>query len=92
MKAKIWHHSEWTTETRPERLRDKYDRLLRAAGFGVLQFTEQHFEPQGYTALWLLCESHFAVHTFPEFGTAYIELSSCNLEMFKNFITAINEE
>lgn len=53
--------------------------------------TEHHFSPQGYTALWLLSESHFAVHTFPEFGRTYIELSSCNLDFYLNFLSMTKE-
>lgn len=90
MKAKIWNHSEWITETDPDALRTKYDALLRRSGFNVLDFVDYHFEPQGYTALWLLGESHFAVHTFPEFGRTYIELSSFNREYFAKFLEAID--
>ena len=63
-----------------------FDNILRRSGFNVLNVLEHHFQPQGYTALWLLSESHFAVHTFPEFGRSYIELSSCNLEFYQNFL------
>lgn len=63
-----------------------FDEILRRSGFNVLNVSEHHFHPQGYTALWLLSESHFAVHTFPEFGRSYIELSSCNLEYYQNFL------
>lgn len=63
-----------------------FDEILRRSGFNVLNVSEHHFQPQGYTALWLICESHFAVHTFPEFGRSYIELSSCNLEYYQNFL------
>ena len=38
---------------------------------------EHYFTPYGYTALFLLAESHFALHTFPEENKTYIELSSC---------------
>lgn len=91
MQAKIWNHSEWIAETDPDALRKKYDALLRRSGFGVLEFVEHHFQPQGWTAIWVLCESHFAVHTFPEFGKTYIELASCNLAFYKEFITLTNE-
>lgn len=90
MKAKIWNHSEWITETDPDALRRGFGGKLRGAGFKVLYFVDYHFEPQGYTALWLLGESHFAVHTFPEFGRTYIELSSCNREYFAKFLEAID--
>jgi S-adenosylmethionine decarboxylase len=32
-----------------------------------------------------LAESHLAIHTFPEEGKTYIELSSCNERMQKAF-------
>lgn len=91
MQAKIWHYSEWISETDPKALRDKFEVLLRKSGFNVLCATDHHFTPQGYTALWLLSESHFAIHTFPEFGKSYIELSSCNLEFFQAFTSLTKE-
>ena len=86
MQAKIWNYSEWLRETNPQKLRTLFDNALRKAGFNILCFTDHHFTPQGYTALWLLTESHNAVHTFPEFGKTYIELSSCNLEFYQEFL------
>ena len=73
-------------ETNPQKIRQTFDELLRKAGFTILGIRAHHFQPQGYTALWLLSESHFAVHTFPEFGKSYIELSSCNLEYYQRFL------
>lgn len=86
MTAQIWNDYGWITETDPDTLREKYTNIMRECGFNVLKFVEHHFQPQGYTALWLLGESHFAIHTFPEFGKTYYELSSCNKEYFKKFL------
>lgn len=86
MTANIWNHSEWVSETDPSTLKTRGREIIKEAGFGVLDFMEYHFQPQGYTAIWLLCESHFAVHTFPEFGKTYIELSSCNRQYFVKFL------
>ena len=46
----------------------------------------------GYSALWLLAESHFAVHTFPEERKSYIELSSCVEDKFYKFIDMVKNE
>lgn len=89
MQAKIWN--QWITETEPQKIREKFDAALRKAGFNILRYTAHHFQPQGYTGLWLLSESHFAVHTFPEFGKTYIELSSCNLEYYQKFLSMTKE-
>lgn len=89
MKAKIWNDKKWIKEVNPETLRNKFSDLLYDSGFSVLNFQEHYFEPKGYTALWLLGESHFAIHTFPEENKTYIELSSCNKEKHIYFINNI---
>lgn len=86
MQPKIWNYSAWIAETNPQKIRALFDRLLEECKFNILSVTDRHFQPQGYTGLWLLSESHFAVHTFPEVNKTYIEISSCNLEYYQTFI------
>jgi S-adenosylmethionine decarboxylase len=86
MEAKIWNYSGWINDTDPEEIKQNFNQLLAEAGFTILGVNDHHFEPQGYSCLWLLAESHFAVHTFPEEGATYIELSSCNEEKQYNFM------
>lgn len=86
MKAQIYNHAFWIKETDPKFLKEKYNKLLNESGFKVLKVSEKYFEPFGYTALFLLSESHLAIHTFPEEETTYIELSSCVAEPFYKFI------
>ena len=91
MQAKIWNNSTWITETQPQRLKEKFGGVLLESGFKVLDVLEHHFNPQGYTALFLLAESHLAIHTFPEFGRTYVELSSCNLEYYQRYCELTKE-
>lgn len=86
MKSQMFNYQSWVEMTDPFELRKKYDSQLRESGFGVLSFVEYNFEPQGYTALWLLSESHFAIHTFPEEGKSYVELSSCIETQYLKFM------
>lgn len=86
MEARIWNDSTWIKETETAVLKSTFDEILKTAGFNVLQYVCHYFQPQGFTALWLLGESHFAVHTFPEHGKTYIELSSCNAAYFERFV------
>jgi S-adenosylmethionine decarboxylase len=51
--------------------------LLKSVGFNVLDSMEHKFSPQGYTFVILLAESHFAVHTYPEYNTIYFHLYTC---------------
>ncbi|MCB9232961.1 MAG: S-adenosylmethionine decarboxylase [Bacteroidia bacterium] len=84
--ADIWNRSFWIGNTEPAFLRRQMEGFLDEAGFTRLGFNEHHFSPQGYTALWLLGESHLAVHTFPERAQTYVELSSCNAGMLERFM------
>jgi len=86
MNALIYNHVEWITETNPSILFTNIDRLLRASGYTILNHIEHFFDPHGYTCLWLLAESHLALHTFPEHGKTYIELSGCKSEYNQRFM------
>lgn len=89
MKAQIYNFSIWIEETNPTILYDYFMEKLNNANFGVENVIEKHFKPQGYTALFLLSESHLAIHTFPEEKQTYIELSSCIKEPFDKFIKSL---
>lgn len=91
MKAWIDEYSEWIPETNPKILKEVFGNMLLQSGFGVINFMEHFFEPQGYTALWLISESHFAVHTFPEEEKTYIHLSSCSSDMYYKFLDLLKD-
>ena len=89
MKAQMYNYQIWIDETNAEVLKQRCNTALKLSDFGVLQFVENYFQPQGYTAIWLLSESHLAVHTFPEENSTYIELTSCVKKQFDKFIDFI---
>ena len=86
MKAQIWNKSGWVNEIDPTKLKNQYSELLALSGFDILNFQEYYFNPIGWTGLWLIGESHLAIHTCPEEKKSYIELSSCNEEYFLYFV------
>jgi len=90
LEAIIDNYNCWISDTNPSSLKHDFESMLHQSGFGILNFIEHHFEPQGYTGLWLISESHFAIHTFPEENKTYIELSSCNRQMFKDFLVHLS--
>jgi S-adenosylmethionine/arginine decarboxylase-like enzyme len=53
------------------------DAVVSHLGLTKLHTATHHFEPQGVSIIYLLSESHIALHTWPENGTGYITLSSC---------------
>jgi S-adenosylmethionine decarboxylase len=86
MKAQMYNFSSWVDEINPIKLKQIFNDLLIDSGFGIESIQEKYFQPFGYTALFLLSESHFAIHTFPEESKTYIELSSCVKSQFDNFV------
>lgn len=91
MKAQMFNYAGWVSETNPETLKVVFDKILNDSEFSVLSFTDYKFKPFGYTALWLLSESHFALHTFPEENKSYIELSSCIERQYLKFIKTVEK-
>jgi len=64
MIAKIWNFSGWIKSTDTEQLKQKFDNLLKQAGFTVLNEVEHKFEPQGYTYIELSSCSGFKQKMF----------------------------
>lgn len=91
MKAKIDTYHAWIDKSQAPELKAEIEGLIVTSGFTIINFMEHYFEPQGYTAVWLLAESHCALHTFPEEKKSYLEISSCNSDLFVNFVSAFNQ-
>lgn len=91
MQAKMNNFKAWIDECRPDFLNGTYKKLLQESGFNIVSMQFHFFEPFGFTALYLLGESHFAIHTFPEENKTYIELTSCVEMPFKRFVAAFQQ-
>lgn len=50
---------------------------LTEAGASVLHTASHRFDPGGLTVLAMLSESHASVHTWPEHGSAFIDVFTC---------------
>jgi spermidine synthase len=49
----------------------------KAAGATVITQSFHHFDPYGISGVVVLQESHFAIHTWPEYGFASVDLFTC---------------
>jgi S-adenosylmethionine decarboxylase len=96
MKAMMFNDRCWinsySMSHHPDILIKFCEEILKDSGFTVLSKIDHYFEPQGYTCVWLLSESHLAVHTFPEEEKVYIEMSSCIKEPFKKYLDILYME
>lgn len=86
MLAKMHNDDYWISETRPDVLHAHYDDLLSSSGFHIMSEASAMFSPCGYTCVWVLSESHLAIHTFPERGRTYVQLTSCVRVPFEKFV------
>ena len=50
------------------------------ASVRVIGQLEHKFEPEGYSVILALEESHLSIHTWPEYNYVSIDLFSCNLD------------
>lgn len=48
-----------------------------ASGAQILSTTEHTFQPDGFTMVLLLSESHASIHTYPEHGSCFIDFFTC---------------
>lgn len=59
---------------------------VRASGATLLKSAGHVFPPDGMTSVFLLSESHASIHTYPEFGSCFVDLftcgSACSAEKF----------
>ena len=52
-------------------------KIAKAAKVEILNVSSHEFEPQGFTLVALLSESHFSFHTFPEKGVISFDFFTC---------------
>lgn len=50
----------------------------RAAGATICGKVFHRFSPQGVTGVVIIAESHFSIHTWPEFGYAAVDIFTCS--------------
>jgi S-adenosylmethionine decarboxylase proenzyme len=56
------------------------EQIVAASGLMVMGRVFHQFQPAGATGLFLLAESHLAIHTWPERTSVAIDLYVCNVE------------
>lgn len=54
------------------------EELIQELDLHVVAQTGHQFSPIGYTYAYVLSESHFTIHTYPEYRSCYLDLFCCN--------------
>jgi hypothetical protein len=60
------------------RCRPIMEELIQELDLHVVAQTGHQFSPIGYTYAYVLSESHFTIHTYPEYRSCYLDLFCCN--------------
>lgn len=80
----IDHHIAQLWGVNGEVLRNKRE-LLKAAqktcrslNLAIINYYIHQFKPHGLSLILIISESHFAIHTWPEFGYMHVDILSCS--------------
>lgn len=57
------------------------EEAARVVGATVVQSVFHQFNPQGLSGVVVIAESHLAIHTWPEFRCASVDLYTCSNEI-----------
>lgn len=64
--------------SRVDTLRELIERVILESGLKPVTSSYHQFEPYGVSGFYLLRESHFSIHTWPEFRYAAVDVFSCS--------------
>lgn len=62
------------------RLLKAVNQLAKELKLHVLKKFVHRFEPHGISIVWVIGESHLAIHTWPEYGFLHFDIVSCAKE------------
>ena len=65
------------------------DHIVDTLRLHVLENSGHQFQPHGYTLMYLLSESHYSIHTYPEFQSCYVDIFCCNKEFDPDVAVAL---
>lgn len=91
MKAIMYNYNTWLKYKEEKIAIAEFEKMLLNSGFTIIEKVEHFLMFKDTLGLWLLAESHFAIHTFPEENKMYIEISSCVKKYFDNFLTQLSQ-
>jgi len=61
----------------PDMIMKALEKACTVSGATIISKTGHHFSPYGVTAVVIIAESHLAIHTWPEFKYAAVDVFTC---------------
>jgi S-adenosylmethionine decarboxylase proenzyme len=76
-----------------KRLIEITEKCINNCKLNVLNHSKHEFSPHGLTVLYMLSESHFSMHTWPEKNLIRIDLFSCsNMNVYTQGVEYLKNE
>ena len=72
-----YHGCDRELLNRPDHIRVELLAAVARSGATPIQDFVHTFTPHGVTGIVVIAESHFAIHTWPEYGFAAVDLFTC---------------
>jgi S-adenosylmethionine decarboxylase proenzyme len=68
---------------------------LQTAGAVIIGNIFHEFSPHGVSGVYLIKESHFSIHSWPEYGYAAVDFFTCNEKLniqdaYRQLVTVLN--
>ncbi len=64
-----------------QRIKEQMECAALEAGATIVQSVFHHFSPYGVSGVVVISESHLAIHTWPEYGYAAVDVFTCGEEV-----------
>lgn len=74
----------------PDYIENIAQKIINNLSLTVVKKTSHLFHPKGVTLVYILSESHLAVHTWPEFSTVHLDLVTCGYRSLDQFKASVN--
>ena len=84
-----YYECDSATITDAPKMEKIFVNAAKAAGATVISSDFHRFDPQGVSGVVVISESHFAVHAWPEYGYAAVDLFTCGENI--DFDTAVEQ-
>jgi S-adenosylmethionine decarboxylase proenzyme len=75
-----------------DKLKTLMNDICTRNNYSVLQTSHHRFEPEGFSILYLLSESHMSIHTFPEKNYIAFDLYTCRTYPNNDIYNTIYDE
>lgn len=72
-----FYHCDGNVLSDVEQITDAMLEAARLTGCTVVTQTFHHFSPYGVSGAVIVAESHLAIHTWPEYGYAAVDIFTC---------------